>query len=109
MTGEVPAVTDATFAQEVLDSELPVAVDFWAPWCGPCKMIAPMLAQIGADNPGKLRVVKVNIDENPQTAREYSVQSVPTVSVFVAGKVAKTITGGKSRSMLMKELAEFLG
>jgi thioredoxin 1 len=71
-------------------------------------MISPMLAQIGAEHPDKLRVVKVNIDENPATVRDYSIQSVPTLNVFADGRVVKQITGGKSKSMLLKELAEFL-
>jgi thioredoxin 1 len=105
---EIEAVSDGTFAEEVLGSNRPVVVDFWAPWCGPCRMISPMLAQIGAEHAEKLRVVKVNIDENPVTVDQYSIQSVPTLNVFAGGQVVKQITGGKSKSMLLKELAEFL-
>jgi thioredoxin 1 len=105
---EIESVSDGTFASEVLASDLPVVVDFWAPWCGPCRMISPMLASIGADHAEKLRVVKMNIDENPGTVGEYSIQSVPTLNVFSGGQVVKQITGGKSKSMLLKELAEFL-
>lgn len=105
---EIDPVSDSTFAEEVLGSDRPVVVDFWAPWCGPCRMISPMLAQIGVEHAEKLRVVKVNIDENPATVNEYSVQSVPTLKVFRDGQEVKQITGGKSKSMLLKELAEFL-
>jgi thioredoxin 1 len=105
---EIESVSDDTFAAEVLGSDRPVVVDFWAPWCGPCRMISPMLAQIGAEHAEKLRVVKVNIDENPGTVSEYSIQSVPTLNVFAGGQVVKQISGGKSKSMLLKELAEFL-
>lgn len=108
MAIDIPAVSDSAFAQDVLASDLPVVVDFWAPWCGPCKMIGPMLAQIGTEHADKVRVVKVNVDENPETIRTYGIQSVPTVSVFAGGKVVKQITGGKSKSMLLKELADFI-
>lgn len=101
-------VTDATFDQEVIGHEGTVIVDFWAPWCGPCKMISPMLAEIGQEHADKVRVVKVNIDENPGLVERFSVQSIPTLKIFSGGEVKKQVTGGKSKSMLMKDLAEFL-
>lgn len=105
---ELESVSDATFAQEVLESDRPVVVDFWAPWCGPCRMISPMLAEIGAAHADKLRVVKVNVDESPGLVAEYGVRSVPTLKVFANGRSVKEITGGKSKSMLLKELSDFL-
>ena len=98
------AVTDATFQQEVLEAEGPVLVDFWAEWCGPCKAVAPVLEQIAAEKAGSLKVVKLNIDENPQTARAYRVMSIPTMSVFKGGQVVQQIVGAKPKSALLAEL-----
>jgi thioredoxin 1 len=105
---QLASVSDETFADEVLAGDLPVLVDFWAPWCGPCKMVAPILADIAATHADRLRVVKLNVDENPQTTERYAVLSIPTMNVYSGGRVVKQITGGKSKSMLLKELAEFL-
>ncbi len=102
------SVTDETFETEVVHQDGTVIVDFWAPWCGPCKMISPMLAEIGEEYSDKVRVVKVNIDENPDVVERYSVQSIPTLKIFTAGREVKQISGGKSKSMLLKELAAFL-
>ena len=102
-------VTDATFATEVLDSDVPVVVDFWAEWCGPCKMVAPVLEEIADENSGTLKVVKLNIDENPATARNYSVMSIPTMAVFRDGQVVQSIVGAKPKAALLRELQPHLG
>ena len=100
--------TDATFAQDVLQSELPVIVDFWAEWCGPCRAVAPVLEEIAAEHGDKVKVVKLNIDENPQTARDYKILSIPTMSVFSGGQVVKSIVGAKPKAALLKDLEGIL-
>jgi thioredoxin 1 len=102
------AVTDSTFEHEVLKSEIPVLVDFWAEWCGPCKMVAPVLEEIAAEHKEKLRIVKLNIDENPETARSYRIMSIPTMAVFVDGQIDKNIVGAKPKSALLRDLAAYI-
>ena len=101
-------VTDATFTDDVLMSDKPVLVDFWAEWCGPCKMIAPVLEEIAADNADKLIVAKLNIDENPQIAANERIMSIPTMNVYKGGQLVKQIVGAKPKAALLAELAEFL-
>ncbi len=106
--GATKPVTDDSFSADVLSSDKPVLVDFWAEWCGPCKMVAPVLEEIATEHGDKLQVVKLNIDENPQTARDFGIMSIPTMSVFVGGKVAKSIVGAKPKASLLRELSEYL-
>ncbi|MGN6522466.1 MAG: thioredoxin [Actinomycetes bacterium] len=101
-------VTDATFSDEVLSSSTPVLVDFWAEWCGPCRQVSPILDEIAGEHRDKIRVVKLNIDENPATAAKYGVMSIPTMNVYQGGEVVKTIVGAKPKPMLLKDLEAFL-
>lgn len=100
-------VTDATFATHVLENPKPVVVDFWAEWCGPCKMIAPILAEI-ADAQDNLVIAKLNVDENPRTAAAYGITSIPTMLVFQYGEPVHSIIGAKPRPLLERELATWL-
>jgi thioredoxin 1 len=101
-------VTDASFADDVLLSDKPVLVDYWAVWCGPCRMIAPILEEIDAAHSDKLTIAKLNVDENPRVASDYGIVSIPTLNVFQGGKVVKQIIGAKPKAALLKDLAEFL-
>ncbi|MEV0074508.1 MULTISPECIES: thioredoxin [unclassified Amycolatopsis] len=101
-------VTDKSFVDDVLTSEKPVLVDFWATWCGPCKMVAPVLEEIAAENGEKLTVAKLDIDENPKTARDYHVMSIPTLILFQGGKPVKQIVGAKPKAALLSDLKDVL-
>jgi thioredoxin 1 len=103
------AVTDQNFATEVLASEKPVMVDFWAEWCGPCRAVSPILDQIATEHAEKIDIVKLNVDENPETAMKYQITSIPTMKVFRAGEVVKTVIGAKPKPALEADLQEFLG
>ncbi|HWP94731.1 MAG TPA: thioredoxin TrxA [Gammaproteobacteria bacterium] len=100
MSEHIVYTTDATFEQDVLKSDLPVLVDYWAEWCGPCKMIAPLLDEVADDYAGKLKVVKLNIDENPQTPPKYGIRGIPTLMIFKGGTVQATKVGALSKSQL---------
>jgi thioredoxin 1 len=102
-------VTDATFDSDVLKSDKTVVVDFWATWCGPCKMVAPVLDEIAGENKEKLTVAKLDIDANPETARSFNVMSIPTMIVFQDGKPVKQIVGAKPKAALLSDLADYLG
>lgn len=101
-------VTDATFSEKVLGSSQPVLVDYWAQWCGPCRMIAPVLEEIADSHAARLTVAKLNVDENPATATTYGIVSIPTLHLFQNGRVVKQIVGAKPKAALLKDLAEFL-
>ena len=101
-------VTDETFEAEVLKSDKPVLVDFWAEWCGPCKMVAPVLEAIAEEHGDKLDIVKLNIDENPEITQKYGILNIPTLGVFSDGEVVKELVGARSKSALLRELADFL-
>jgi thioredoxin 1 len=101
-------LTDSTFDEEVGAAEVPIVVDFWAEWCSPCRMVAPILEQIAAEHTGALRVVKCNVDDNPGVARRYEIMSIPTMMVFKDGVAKKRIVGAKGKSQLLGDLAEFL-
>jgi thioredoxin 1 len=101
-------VTDATFAADVLQSDKPVLVDFWAEWCGPCKMVAPVLEEIAGEHGDKLQVVKLNIDENPNAARDYQIMSIPTMAVFSGGQMVKSIVGAKPKAAILRDLEAYI-
>ncbi|GAB2922225.1 thioredoxin [Streptomyces heilongjiangensis] len=108
MPGATVHVTDATFETEVLASDKPVLVDFWAAWCGPCRQIAPVLEQIAAEYGDQITVAKLDVDTNPATSARYSVASMPTLNVYQNGEVVKSIIGARPKSALLRELAPFI-
>ena len=101
-------ISDATFDEEIGSSSEPVIVDFWAEWCGPCKMIAPVLDEIATEQAGKVRVAKLNVDDNPDIARRFDVMSIPTLIIFKDGEPQKRLVGAKGKGQLLEELAEYL-
>jgi thioredoxin 1 len=107
--GATRTVTDATFEADVLKSAKPVLVDYWAEWCGPCRMVSPVLEEIASEYSDKIDVVKLNVDDNPDVTRQYNIMNIPTLSVFKDGEVVKEIIGAKPKSALLRELADYIG
>ena len=101
-------VTDGDWTTEVLESDKPVLVDFWAEWCGPCKMVSPIVDEIADENGEKIKVLKLNVDENPGTAREYGIMSIPTLMVFKGGQPDKRIVGAKGKAALLNDLSTYV-
>ena len=108
MSSNVTSVTLYSFDETISSAQTPVLVDFWAEWCGPCKMIAPVLDEISQENGDKIKIVKVNVDENAELARRFEVMSIPTLIVFKDGEVAKRLVGAKNKNGLLDDLSDFL-
>lgn len=103
-----PAVTDSSFQGEVLESDVPVLVDFWAPWCGPCRMVAPVVEEIADQYEGRVKVVKLNTDENPQIASNYGIRSIPTLMIFKDGQRVDMVVGAVPKTTLANTLEKYL-
>ena len=108
MSSNVMSVNVDSFDETITGSTTPILVDLWAEWCGPCKMIAPVLDEISSENPDKIKIVKLNVDENPDLARRFEVMSIPTLIVFKDGEVAKRLVGAKNKAGLLDDLKDFI-
>jgi thioredoxin 1 len=108
VAGTISTLTDTTFDEEIKGSNEPVLVDFWAEWCGPCKMIAPVLEEIASEHPGKIKIAKINVDENMEISRRFEVMSIPTLILFKDGEPQLRLIGAKGKGQLLQELQAFL-
>ncbi len=108
MAGNLQELTNETFDEEIGAADVPLIVDFWAEWCGPCRMVAPVLEQIASENEGKVRLAKLNVDDAPAVAQRFGIMSIPTLMVFQDGQAKKRIVGAKGKGQLLEDLAEFL-
>jgi thioredoxin 1 len=108
MAGNIVEVTDSSFEQDVLQSDLPVLVDFWAPWCGPCRAIAPVVEELSADYGSKLKVAKCNVDDNPKVPGKYGIRAIPTLIIFKGGNVSEQITGAVAKSQITAAIDKVL-
>lgn len=109
MAGNVKEISDNDFDSEVLQSDIPVLVDFWAPWCGPCKSIAPVLEDVAGDYAGKIKIVKINVDENPKSPHSYDVRGIPNLVFFKGGKVVERVVGAVPKDQLVTVVQKVVG
>lgn len=109
MAGKIVEISDGTFEQEVLQSEVPVLVDFWAPWCGPCRAIAPVVDELANEYADKLKVAKCNVDDNPKTPSRYGIRAIPTLIIFKGGNVSEQITGAVAKSQIAAAVEKAMG
>ncbi len=108
MADNITTLTDTNFNEEVKGADGPVLVDFWAEWCGPCKMVAPILEEIATEQAGKIRIAKLNVDDAPATAQQFQVMSIPTLILFKDGEIQKRVVGARGKGQLLEEISEFL-